>query len=118
MKINYKELIDEINDEVKEGVLVPEDTIQILRDKTPVFENYCPVIDWYYDEFIMNEEINTPLEEMYLPEEFTPDEWAQMKADNEELKKQYEADKESLVTVKVKDILTEMKQMQKLFANK
>lgn len=114
MKVNYKELIEEISDEVKEGILTPEDTIQILRDTTPVFENYCPVIDWYYDDYTMNEELNTPLEDMYLPEEFSTEEWEQMKSDNEELKKQYAADKESLVSMKVKDILTEMKQIQKL----
>lgn len=114
MNINYKELIAEINDEVTEGILALEDTLQVVREKTPVYENYCAVIDWYYDDFTMNEELNTPLEEMYLPEEFTEEEWTQMKADRQALKEQYEADRSSLQTMKVKEILTEMKQMQKL----
>lgn len=64
---------------------------------------------------VMNEEVNTPLEEMYLPEEFSDEEWAQMKEDHAQLKNQYQADKSNLVEIKVKDALTEMKQMQKLF---
>lgn len=81
----------------------------------PVFEGYCPIVDWYYDSYVMNEEVNTPLEEMYLPEEFSDEEWAQMKEDYAQLKNQYQADKPNLVEIKVKDALTEMKQMQKLF---
>ncbi len=115
MKIDYKTLIDEINSEVEEGILLPNDTIQILRDDKPAFDNYCVVIDWYYDDYVMQEELDTPLEDMYLPEEFTDEEWHEMKKDQEELKAQYNEDKSKLISVKVKDILTEMKQMQKLF---
>ncbi len=114
VKINYKELINEINGEVSEGVLLPNDTIQILRGDVPVFENYCEIIDWYYDEYTMDEEINTSLEDMYLPEEFSEVEWQEMKADQEKMKAQYLEDKSKLVAMKVKDVLTEMKQIQKL----
>lgn len=113
-KVNYKDLMNEINDEVAEGVLAPGDMIQVLRDEKPVYESYCAIIDWYYDEFVMNEELNTPLEEMYMAEEFTKEEWDLMVQEQEEFKKQYEADKPKLVSMKVKDVLTEMKQMQKL----
>lgn len=111
----YKELMEEINSEVTEGLLAPGDTLQILRQKTPAFEGYCPITDWYYDEYTMKQELETPLEEMYMPEEFTKEEWAEMKADQEAYKKQYESEKADLVPMKVKDVLTEMKQMQKLF---
>lgn len=114
-KIEYKELINEITEEVTEGIITMEDSIQILRDKEPVFENYCAILDWYYDEYTMNEDLNTPLEEMYMEEEFDKEEWTQMKADQVELKAQYEKDQADLVTIKVKDALTEMKQIQKLF---
>lgn len=114
-KIDYKDIISEINSEVEEGILSLNDSIQILRGSEPVFENYCPIVDWYYDSYVMNEEINTPIEEMYLPEEFTKDEWEQMKNDHAQLKNQYEIDKANLIEIKVKDALTEMKQMQKLF---
>lgn len=114
VKIDYKELISEINEEVSEGVLLPNDTIQILRGDEPVFENYCEIIDWYYDEYTMNEEIDTPLEDMYLPEEFSEAEWQEMKKEQEKMKAQYLEDKPKLVAMKVKDVLTEMKQIQKL----
>ncbi len=113
-KVNYKDLIDEINSEVAEGVLTSGDTIQVLRDEKPVYESYCAIIDWYYDEFAMEEEFETPIEEMYMVDEFTKDEWDLMVQEQEEFKKQYEADKPKLVNMKVKDVLTEMKQMQKL----
>jgi len=112
--INYKEFISEINEEVTEGIISQNDTIQILRDSKPVFDTYCPIIEWYYEDYVMNEEINTPLEEIYLPEEFTEEEWIQMQAEQAEMKKQYEEDKDKLIQIKVKDVLTEMKQMQKL----
>ncbi len=113
--LNYKELMKEINDEVSEGMLTMKDSIQLLRDETPVFENYCPIIDWYYDEFTMKEELDTPLEEMYLEEEFSKEDWAEMKKEREAYKKQYESDQPRLVSMTVKDTLTEMKQIQKLF---
>lgn len=116
VKLNYKELIAELNEEVAEGVLAPADSIQILRDKKPIFQEYCAIIDWYYDEFAMKEELETPLEEMYLEEEFSKEEWKEMREEREAYKKQYQADQADLVTMTVKDVLTEMKQMQKLFA--
>lgn len=114
-KIDYKDLMEELNAEVKEGILTLADSIQILRAEAPAFENYCPITDWYYDAYTMEEEFSTPLEEMYMPDEFTKEEWAEMKKEEQELKEQYESDKDKLVSMKVKDVLTEMKQIQKLF---
>lgn len=113
-KINYKDLIAEITEEVTEGTLTEGDSIQILRADKPVFQDYCPIIDWYYDAYVMKEELETSMEEMYMEEEFTKEEWKQMLAEQEEFKKQYQEDQDKLVTMKVKDVLTEMKQMQKL----
>lgn len=113
--INYKDIIDEINYELKEGVLFPEDSIQILRSTDALMDDYFPIVDWYYDEYLMNEELNTPLEEMYMEEEFSKEEWAEMKKELAEHNAQYQADKPNLVTIKVQDALTEMKQIQKLF---
>lgn len=115
MKIDYRDILDELNSEIEEGVLSLEDTIQILRGSEPVVESYHAIVEWYYDSYLMDEEVNTPVEEMYLPEEFSADEWKQMKEDHAALKAQYEKDKPNLIEIKVKDALTEMKQMQKLF---
>lgn len=115
VKIDYKSLIDEISEEVKEGVLSEKDTVQVLRAKEPVFEGYRPVEDWYYDDYTMNMELDTPVEEMYMEDEFSKEELEEMKQEQKELKAQYEADKPSLEQIEVKALLTEMKQMEKLF---
>ena len=113
--LDYDELIKEMEAEIKEGGLSQKDTIQILRDEKAVYENYCPIIDWYYDKAAMVEEMETPLEEIYLQEEFSKEEWAQLKRDHADYKKQYQEDRDRLMDMKVKDVLTEMKQMMKLF---
>ncbi len=112
---NYKALIEEISDEVKEGFLTEKDRIQILRSEQPVFQDYCPIIDWYHDSHAMEEELALPLEEMYMEEEFSKEEWKEMKEDLAGYKKKYEADRDKLEEITVKAALTEMKQMQKLF---
>lgn len=112
---NYKSLLEEISNEVKEGLLTEKDTIQVLRTDQPVVQEYRPIIDWYYDAYVMKEEMETPLEEMYMEEEFTKEEWKEMQEDLAQYKKQYEAEKDKLMEISVKDALTEMKQMQKLF---
>lgn len=112
---NYKSLIEEISNEVKEGLLTEKDMIQVLRSDKPMVQDYCPILDWYYDSYMMQEEMETPLEEMYLEEEFTKEEWKEMHDDLEQYKKQYESEKDKLVEIQVKAALTEMKQMQKLF---
>lgn len=110
----YEEFIAEINEEVEEGSLTLKDSIQILRDSKALINDYCPIIDWYYDEYTMKEELSISLEEMYLKEEFSKEEWQEMKKEQEAYKKQYESDQSNLITMKVKDVLTEMKQIQKL----
>jgi len=114
-KTNYKAFIEEISDEVSEGILTQKDSVQILRADKPIYDNYCPIVDWYHDAYTMDEELNTPLEEMYLEEEFTKEEWEEMKQDQEALKKQYKEDFPKLTSITVKEVLTEMKQIQKLF---
>lgn len=113
---NYKSILAELNDDVKEGILTPKDDIQILRGEEPVFQEYKAIEDWYFDSFIMKEELETPLEEMYMKEEFSEEEWKEMAKQQADYKEQYEKDQPKLVTMKVKDVLTELKQMQKLFA--
>ena len=49
MKIsyNYLPLMQEINEEVEDGVLHPDDMIQIVRAVYDIL-GYRPIIDWYY----------------------------------------------------------------------
>ncbi|MCQ2510649.1 MAG: hypothetical protein MJ116_09335 [Lachnospiraceae bacterium] len=111
----YKLLIEDISEQVKEGIITENDKIQVLRTDKPMMQDYRPIVDWYYDAFTMKEEIETPLEEMYMEEEFTKEEWKEMHEDLEKYKKQYLSEKDKLEEMGVKAALTEMKQMQKLF---
>lgn len=111
----YKGMIEDISEEVEMGMLTEKDKIQVLRAEKPIVQEYCPIIDWYYDAYMMKEEMETPLEEMYMEDEFSKEEWKQMKADHAAYKKQYEEEKDKLVEIGVKEALTEMKQMLKLF---
>lgn len=110
----YKEFVEEISYEIAEGVLKEEDQIQILRGEEAVVQDYRPLIDWYYDAYTMEQEL-VPLEDLCEEGDYSKEEWADMFANHEAYKKQYEEEKDRLEVVKVKDILTEMKQMIKLF---
>ena len=45
---DYSRIINELNEEIRDGMLTPKSFIQILREDHPVFEMYRPIIDWYY----------------------------------------------------------------------
>lgn len=111
---NYKELVSEISNEVSEGVLNEKDMIQILRAEKAVVQDYHPIIEWYYDSFVMEEELDSSLEDMYMKDEFSEDEWDKMAKEMQAYKKQYLADQPKLIVMGVKETLTEMKQMIKL----
>lgn len=80
---DYADLISELNEDLRDGILSLDDTIQILRADEEVTRYYRPVIDWYYsDERMVNH----------------PD------------KVQYEQDKPKLISISVADCLDEMEQ--------
>lgn len=45
---DYEEFIDDLEMELTDQMLTLQSPIQILRADQPVFENYYPIIDWYY----------------------------------------------------------------------
>ena len=51
MKIsyNYLPLMQEIKEEIEDGVLHPDDVIQIVRADYDIL-GYRPIIDWYYNK--------------------------------------------------------------------
>lgn len=120
---DYEELLNEINEEIEDGVLFLEDEIQILRGEclsnkelehrlkwfrsqgvvNPVLEEYRPIIDWYYDNNSMNELFK--IEPDYDEEEIK---------EVEEIKASYLKDKPFLITKKVKEVLEEMKEKNKI----
>lgn len=51
MKIsyNYLPLMREIKEEIEDGILHPDDLIQIVRADYDIL-GYRPIIDWYYEK--------------------------------------------------------------------
>lgn len=51
MKIsyNYIPLMREIKEEIEDGILHPDDVIQIVRADYDIL-GYRPIIDWYYEK--------------------------------------------------------------------
>lgn len=51
MKIsyNYLPLMQEIKEEIEDGILHPDDVIQIVRADYDIL-GYRPIIDWYYNK--------------------------------------------------------------------
>lgn len=87
---DYEHLIEEIEEEIAEGSLTFEDIVQVLRSNRSIDDNYFPVIDWYYCDATMNK--------IVLEDSF----------ETEQIKKDYEKNKDSLQPIKVKDLLVEM----------
>ena len=103
LSYDYTELIQEIKQEINEGILTLNDKIQILRG--PSQNDYKPIIDWYYNHHTMSKDL-------------TPDIY-----DNENeiaklnlLKKQYKTDKPNLITITVAAALKEMKRLNKIIS--
>lgn len=46
---DYREIIKELKEELRDGILSLTDTIQVLRSDSDVCNGYRPIIDWYYD---------------------------------------------------------------------
>lgn len=57
LKEAYQELIDELKDEIGDGLLTKNTTIQILRDEQADANGYFPIIDWYYNKKTMTAEL-------------------------------------------------------------
>ena len=45
---DYSDMIQEIKEDLEDGILKPDSIVQILRDETRSV--YHPIIDWYYDD--------------------------------------------------------------------
>lgn len=85
MKISYdyEEMIQELKEDVMDGVLSLTDTIQILRSDETFDDGYKPIIDWYYGD---------------------------ESEDETQMKERYEKDKPNLSNILVEDCLAEMEE--------
>lgn len=57
LKEEYQELIDELKDEMGDGLLNKNSVIQVLRDEKADQFGYFPIIDWYYNKQTMIQEL-------------------------------------------------------------
>lgn len=53
---DYTELLRELKSELLYGNLNISSNIRIVRENTPVFGDYKPIVDWYYHDDIINED--------------------------------------------------------------
>ncbi len=97
---DYTDFINEILDDINDGILQGDDELQILRQDTPIEGGYYPVLDLYYNDDIMMELYNVGEDD----EDFDT---------IMEEKELYLQDKPSLQIYKVADILKEMQDMNK-----
>lgn len=45
---DYDELIKEFEEELEDGILYLDSEVKIIRKSEPVYQDYRPIIDWYY----------------------------------------------------------------------
>ena len=86
LSYDYSDLIAELKEEQEDGILSVTDDIQILRSQEPLYWDYYPIIDWYYNDKTMKKEILS----------------------NRDERKEYEKDKPRLETITLGDCLSEM----------
>lgn len=97
IKYNYSEIITELEEEIEDGILTLDDTIQILRDDKTLYDNYYVVVDWYYSDDTMMEiikEIENCID-------------IECRNDKKAIEIYFE-DKENLEEVTVREILSEL----------
>jgi len=105
---DYEELINELKSDLEEGLIKESSIIGIVREEDERLQGYKPIVDYYYPCPPLD--INVPLEMIHNREEFTPEEWEQMKQEHEKWLKQYNEDKANIEKATVLAVLTEMEQ--------
>lgn len=97
LSYDYSELLKEIHEELEDGMVSLNTYIQVLRSKKPVYQDYRPVIDWYYDDMVQMQDFETDI------------------FDSEKTKKklikereEYLATKSQLESIKVGELIFEM----------
>lgn len=68
MKYNYTDILEEINEDIENGVLGLEDDLYVIRKTEPLFDDYRPILDYEYqdipDEFCEKIRVSWVLKEM------------------------------------------------------
>lgn len=96
MKDEYLDFIQELQEEIEDGVLTSSDIIQILREKGKI-------IDWYYDKKTMSDLILTEAEDFEDRLHFID-----TVKEKREIKARYDADFEKLEEIQVSKAIEEL----------
>ena len=94
---DYTDLLSQFDEELSAATIKLDSEVQTLRSENPAFDDYRPVVDRYYDDDFMMEILNGY--DFDDKKELSPD------------KKQYLLDKPNLTTVKFKDLIKELKDL-------
>lgn len=105
MKISYdySDMIKELKDELTDGILSITDNIQVLRAEQVLENGYRPIIDWYYDDRKIEEDLKSDIfdDEQEIEEK-------------RKIKEQYKKDKPSLSNILVGNCILEMEELNKI----
>lgn len=103
----YDELIADLQEDLLFGDCTKETTINIVRDRNrTIADSYHPIIVYYYLDDLEN--LETPLEDLENPEEYTVEEWEAMKAERQEWLEQYHEYEPYFEPITVGEALDEM----------
>lgn len=102
LSCDYTDLIQEIKEELEDGILKPDSIIQVLRD-TKSNSVYHPIIDWYYSEDKIVEDTKMEFDDTEKEKEF-----------KREYISRYINDKPKLQLITVSAMLVEMEDMNKI----
>lgn len=104
---DYSELIEELEQDLEEGLLKSSTIIGIVRssDKLSKEVDYYPIIDYYYPHDFEND---SP-QDTCNRDEYTDEEWDAMNSEYQAAYEQFEKDMDNIQEMSVLAVLTEMK---------
>lgn len=98
---DYSDLIQEIKEDLEDGILKPDSIVQVLRDEAQSV--YHPIIDWYYSEDKIVEDTTIEFDDTEEDKQF-----------KREYISKYLDDKPRLQLITVSAMLVEMEDMNKI----
>ena len=100
---DYEELLEEVREELEDGVVKLTDQVQVLRSSDPIdgsAAGYRPIVDWYYSHDQIMEDLQTDAFDDHAE-----------RAEIQDMKHQYEQDRFRLEPMSVALFIHEMEIM-------
>lgn len=104
---DYSELIEELEQDLKEGLIKSSTIIGIVRSSDSLDKGieYYPIVDYYYPHAFKDD---SP-QDIYNRDEYTDEEWDAMNREYQAAYEQFKKDKNNIQGMSVLATLTEMK---------